>query len=264
MWRTIKRWWRYLSVKARLHHEETADPKVQLEQALLDAREQHARLTDQAASVVANQKSAQARLDQAVEEYERVKTQAGHALRLADHKARTGNLDEASRFTHAAEVLATRLSVLERDITDREAYLMQATVAAERAKKAVADNADALRGRLADRERLLSDLDQAKMQERMNAALTQLAASIGDDVPTFDEVRRKIGGRLARANAMAEITAQPNVGAPDSVLIEVEQAQLAAEAESRLVQLRYELGLSGGVLRALPGERAHTIEGPDS
>src|SRR3974390_1913061 len=83
MWRTIKRWWRYLSVKARRNHKRTAAPKVQLEQALLDAREQHARLTDQAASVVANQKSAQARLDQAVDEYERVKTQAGHALRTA-------------------------------------------------------------------------------------------------------------------------------------------------------------------------------------
>ena len=37
--------------------EENADPKVQLEQAMAEAQEQHRRLVEQAASVIANQKA---------------------------------------------------------------------------------------------------------------------------------------------------------------------------------------------------------------
>src|SRR5262245_27351194 len=30
MWKSLKRWWKYLAVKLRVLHEEKADPKVQL------------------------------------------------------------------------------------------------------------------------------------------------------------------------------------------------------------------------------------------
>ena len=46
MLRTMKRFWKYFAMKLRLRHEELADPKVQLEQAIQEAREQHARLTN--------------------------------------------------------------------------------------------------------------------------------------------------------------------------------------------------------------------------
>ena len=36
------------------------------------------------------------------------------------------------------------------------------------------------------------------MQEQLNTTMRQLTASVGEDVPTFDEVRRKIDQRLAR------------------------------------------------------------------
>ena len=38
MWRAARTWWKYLGAKAHLHLEETADPKVQLEQAITEAR----------------------------------------------------------------------------------------------------------------------------------------------------------------------------------------------------------------------------------
>ena len=70
MWQSLKRWWKYLAVKLRVAHEEHADPKVQLEQAILEARAEHRRLSDAAALVVAQQKQAQDRLDAKVEECE--------------------------------------------------------------------------------------------------------------------------------------------------------------------------------------------------
>src|SRR3954452_6979854 len=80
MWQSLKRWWKYLGVKLRVVHEERADPKVQLEQAILEARAEHRRLSDAAALVVAQQKQAQDRLDTKVEECERAKASAGQAL----------------------------------------------------------------------------------------------------------------------------------------------------------------------------------------
>ena len=66
MWRAIGTWWKYLGAKLNVLHDEHADPKVQLEQALAEARAQHRRLTEQAANVIANQQQVQRRLDRAV------------------------------------------------------------------------------------------------------------------------------------------------------------------------------------------------------
>ena len=57
MFKSLKRWWRYLGTKLGMTFEEHADPKVQLEQAIVEAQEQHRRLKEQAASVIANQKT---------------------------------------------------------------------------------------------------------------------------------------------------------------------------------------------------------------
>ncbi len=249
MLRTMKRFWKYFAMRLRLRHEELADPKVQLEQAIQEAREQHARLTEQAANVIANQKQAQTRLDRAVAEHDKISGQARQALLLSEQEARSNHAEEAARFAKGAELVAGRLLMLERDIGECEKALIQATTAAEAAKQAVAQNGDTLRTRLTEREQLLTDLDQAKMQEQLNTAMRQLTASVGEDVPTFDEVRRKIDQRLARASAMtgvAEIDASV-----DPILIRVEQAQLAAEAQDRLALMRAELGLAAPP-RALP------------
>ena len=37
----------------------------------------------------------------------------------------------------------------------------------------------------------MSQLDQAKMQEQMNKAMAQLNETVGQDVPTFNEVQRQ-------------------------------------------------------------------------
>ena len=44
------------------------------------------------------------------------------------------------------------------------------------------------------------------MQEQMNKAMTQLSETVGEEVPTFEEVRNKIEKRLAKAQASTELT----------------------------------------------------------
>jgi phage shock protein A len=240
MWKAIKKWWRYLGAKLGLKLEESADPKVQLEQAITEAREQHRKLTEQAANVIANQKQTQARLDRAITDYEKANASARQALLLSDQESRAGNADKASSFNQAAEAFANRLINLEAQIEELKKSLLDSTQASEKAKQAVAQNSSALQKKLAEREKLLSQLDQAKMQEQMNKAMDQLSQTVGDEVPTFEQVRDKIEKRLAKAQATTELTG----ASVDTKMLEVEQAQMSAEASARLSELRSELGLS--------------------
>src|SRR4030081_3242865 len=219
MWKAIRRWWKYLGAKLSGKLEESADPKVQLEQAIEESQQQHRRLTEQAANVIANQKQTQMRLERAVEEYEKSNASARQALLLADEANRDGKSDKVSSYTQAAEAFADKIIGLE--------------------KQAVAQNSAALQKKLTERQKLLSQLDQAKMQEQMNKAMSTLSATVGEDVPTFEQVRDKIERRLAKAQGMSDLTST-NV---DTKMLEVEQAQASAEAQARLSELRSELGL---------------------
>lgn len=243
MWRAIGTWWKYFGAKLNVLHDERADPKVQLEQALTEARAQHRRLTEQAASVIANQQQVQRRLDRAVAAFERADASARQALLLADREARSGGEQRAAGLLRAAESLAGRSVAIEEEVREIEQQLLQATQAAASAKVAVAHNAEALRRRLADREKLLSTLDQAKMQEQVNAAMQQISGTVGDQVPTLEEVQRKIEARLARAQGMAELAAA-GADSVDVHLLEIEQAQLSAGAQARLAEMRVSLGLA--------------------
>jgi phage shock protein A len=240
MWKAIKRWWRYLGAKLGLKLEESADPKVQLEQAIAEARDQHRRLTEQAANVIANQKQTQLQLDRAMDDYEKANASARQALLLSDQESRAGNADKATSFSNAAEAFANKIINLEKQIDSLKKQLLDSTQASEQAKQAVQQNSAALQKKLAEREQLLSQLDQAKMQEQMNKAMTQLSETVGDEVPTFDEVRNKIEKRLAKAQASTELSGT----GVEQQMLEVEQAQASAEAQARLSEIRSELGLS--------------------
>jgi len=117
--------------------------------------------------------------------------------------------------------------------------VLQATQAADQAKAAVQQNSVALQRKLAERQKLLSQLDQAKMQEQLNKAMSSLSESVGQDVPTFDEVRDKIEARYAKAKGMAELQ-ETTV---ETRMLEIEQAATNTEARGRLDQMRAELGI---------------------
>jgi len=252
MWDSMKRWWRYLGAKVGLRLEERADPKVQLEQAIREARAQHRRLLEQATNVIANQKQTERQLERAIEDYEHANASARQALVLGDEEARAGHNEKAVSFNQAAEAFANKIVGLEAQVNQLRGQLLETTQASEKAKAAVTQNTTALQKKLAERQQLLSQLDQARMQEEMNKAMGQLSESVADDVPTFDEVRAKIEKRLARAQAATEIGS----ASVDTKMLEVEQAQMSAEAQARLGSLRAELGLRAPPMLNAPGENS--------
>ena len=240
MLRAIKRFWKYLGAKLNLTFSERADPKVQLEQAITEAQEQHRKLKEQAAMVIANQKQTEMRLERAMQELEKVSANARQAVLMADEAQKGGDAAKAAELTAAAESFANRMIALEHEVESLKELAMQAAQASDQAKAAVQQNAAQLQKKLSERQKLLSQLDQAKMQEQVNKAMASLSETVGQDVPTFDEVREKIEARYAKAKGAAELEGS----SVEARMLEVEQAAANTEAQARLSQIRAQLGLA--------------------
>jgi phage shock protein A len=250
MIKLIRRWWKYLTAKLSGDFESRADPKIQLEQAIREAQDQHRRLKEQAANVIANQKQTELRLNRRMEELEKANNQARQALTMADDASKQGDADKAAEYTTTAETIATRLIEIEREVEDLKALHLDNARAVEQAKSAVEQNSIALQEKLTERNKLLGQLDQAKMQEQMNAAMAQLSETVGQDVPTFDEVREKIEARYAKATGMAELSE----GSVENRMLEVERATRSTEAHARLDAMREQLGLKAAEPEPAPVE----------
>ena len=248
MFKALKRWWKYLGAKVNSAFNAKADPKIQLEQAITEAQDQHRRLREQAANVIANQKQTEMRLDRALGELEKVSANAKQAVLMADEAMKKGDTAKVEELTAAAESFATRLIAIEKEVEDLKSLALQSSQASDQAKAAVQQNATALQRKLAERNKLLSQLDQAKMQEQVNKAMSSLSETVGEDVPTFDEVREKIESRYAKAKGMSELTES----SVESRMLEVEQAAANSEAQTRLAQIRAQLGLSPASAPAVP------------
>jgi phage shock protein A len=235
----FRRFWNYLKALLTGKFEEVADPKIQIEQAIAEARSQHRRLRETAASVIANQKKAQMDLDRAMEDLEKLNRNTQQAVLMASEAEQSGDAKRTVDLTQTAEAFANQLIAKEQEVDTLKTMVLSATQATEQAKAAVAQNAQQLQTRVAERQKLLSQLDQAKMAEQMNRAMESMSAEVGQDVPTLDEVRSKIETRLARAQGATELERESVQGR----MLEVEQAAAASQAAARLSEIRSKLGI---------------------
>jgi phage shock protein A len=251
MIKLLRRFGRYLTAALTGKFNEVADPKVQLEQALMEAQDQHRRLKEQAANVIANQKQTEMRLNRAMEELESTNAKARQAVLMAD------DATKATELTRAAETFANRLISIEKEVESLKQLHLQSTQAADQAKAAVQQNSMVMQKKLAERQKLLSQLDQAKMQEQMNRAMASLTETVGQDVPTLEEVRDKIEQRYARAVGTSELQG----ATVESRMLEVEQAAMDTEAQARLSQIRSQLGLESAPAAGGGGGGGDQVEG---
>jgi len=248
----FKRLWNYITAGANQKFDEKADPKIQLEQAITEAQNQHRQLKENAANVIAQQRQTEMQLNRNLEQLEKLNANARQAVKMADAAAKAGDTAKAEEYTRAAETIATQLITTEAQVEEQKALHYQATQAADQAKAAVAQNGQLLQKKLTERNQLLSRLEQAKMQETMNKAMSQLSETVGQEVPTFNEVRDKIEGRYARAKGMSELTDVST----ESRMIEIESAAANFEAQDRLAKIRESLGIEAEGAAEAPAEPA--------
>ncbi|GAB2756649.1 PspA/IM30 family protein [Salinifilum aidingensis] len=237
------KFWKYLMASFSSKVDEHADPKVQIQQAIEELQRQHQDLSQQAASVIGNQRQLEMKLNRQLGEVEKLQSSAKQALQMAEDARAQGDEEQAQKYEQSAQQFASQLVSAEQSVEDLKSMHDQALQAAEQAKQAVERNSQQLQQKIAERTKLLSQLEQAKMQEQVSSSLKQMnnMNTADSSTPTLDEVRDKIENRYSTALGEAEL-AQNSV---EGRMAEVEQASIDAAGANRLNQLRASLGSSG-------------------
>ncbi|PXY33093.1 hypothetical protein DI005_26325 [Prauserella sp. PE36] len=229
------KFWKYLMAAFSSKVDEYADPKVQIQQAIEEAQRNHQALSQQAASVIGNQRQLEMKLNRQLGEVEKLQSSTRQALVLADEARAKGDEKKAQEFETAAEGFAAQLVTAEQSIEDLKTLHDQSLQAAAQAKQAVERNASMLQQKLAERTKLLSQLEQAKMQEQVSASLTQMTElAAPGNTPSLDEIRDKIEKRYTTALGSAEL-AQNSV---QGRMLEVQHSTTQLAGHNRLEQIR--------------------------
>ncbi|MFC8851207.1 MULTISPECIES: PspA/IM30 family protein [unclassified Micromonospora] len=227
--------WKYLMALFGARIDEHADPKVQIQQAIEEAQRQHQALVQQAAAVIGNQRQLEMKLSRQMTEVERLQGNARQALVLADQARARGDEAEAGKYEQTAQVLATQLVSAEQATEDLKTLHDQALGAAAQARRAVENNSMILQQKLAERTKLLSQLEQAKMQESVAQSLESMSSlTASGSTPSLDAVRDRIEQRYATAMGRAELAGNSVEGR----MLEIQKASLDSAGSSRLEQIR--------------------------
>ena len=229
--------WKYLMALFDSKIEENADPKVQIEQAIAEAQKQHQALSQQAAAVIGNQRQLEMKLNRQLAEVEKLHANTKQALGLADKARAEGDQQKATEYENAAEAFAAQLVTAEQSVEDLKGLHDQSLQQAAQAKQAVERNSMQLQQKAAERTKLLSQLEQAKMQEKVAESLQSMNQVASGSTPNLDQVREKIERRYANALGQSEL-AQNSV---QGRMMEVQQAGIQMAGHSRLEQLRAEM-----------------------
>ena len=241
MFRLIFRTWHYSAALLSQLFDERADPRVQIEQAIEEAKRQHGLLAEQAAAVIGNQRELQLKIARGSVEAERLDASAAKALRLADSARSKRDEQAAAGYERTAQLLATQLAAAQSSLADLRELHDRAAAGAGAARRALDQNAYALQRQMAERSKLLTELEAARMQERMAEALNRISSlAPAGNVPTLPQIQEKIDRRIGRGAGRIEI-ARDGV---ESRLMEVERAVIDARGEQLLDEIRRREGLT--------------------
>ena len=168
--------WKYLMALFGAKIDEHADPKIQIQQAIEESQRQHQTLVGQAAAVIGNQRQLEMKLSRTMSEVEKLQSSARQALVLAEKAHADGDQKKATEYEQSAQAFAAQLVSAEQSMEDLKTLHDQAINAAEQARQAVENNSMMLQQKLAERTKLLSQLEQAKMQETIASSLESMSS----------------------------------------------------------------------------------------
>ncbi|MGD2101730.1 MAG: PspA/IM30 family protein [Acidimicrobiia bacterium] len=236
MW---KRWIAYIKSWFKSTSEDLMDPEIEIQSAIDEAKSQDQALRNQAAKVIAHRTQLEGQIEDAAEAVGEAKEMAKQALMRADEAKKSGDDAGVTKWTQTAQSLAMKLQASENNLSSLKEQFGTAETQAAKAKEAVQANAMKVQELSAKRLEMLGTLEQAKMQEAVNNAVQTMSATVTDDGPSLDSVEAKIEQRKAEAMAKAEL----HEATPEGAEAELRKAVNMAEADSKLEELRAELGL---------------------
>ncbi|MBX6388552.1 MAG: PspA/IM30 family protein [Frankia sp.] len=249
----VRRVYRYLSASANRKFDERADPRVQIDQAIAEARRQHDALVQQAGLVMGNRRQLEMKMARQIENVAALTESARSALTFADNARARGDLAEAAKYEQAAQAFATELIAAESALEDMRVLHQQAVESSELARRAVDDNTERLRQQLAERARLLTQIEHAAMREQMNKAMQSMSElAPAGDTPTLAEIRDKVEQRYAVALGRHELAS----AGVEARMLEIRRATMDARAATRLAELRAGMAAGAGTAGQAAGASA--------
>lgn len=230
--------WKYLTASLDNTIEEKVDPEIQVKQALEAAQKQHAEITRAAAEILGNRNQLEMKLDRLAKDADRLAADARTALHAAEKATAAGDHAKATELNQTAEIIATQLVTVEKEIEDVKHAHAAAQQAAEQAEAQKKQSEMRLEQQTAEANQLRAQINQAKMQEHTVASEQRMRGITADDsVPTLDGVRDKIERRYAQALGAQELVE----GSVAGRMAEIESAGRDFAAASRLEQIRAEM-----------------------
>lgn len=237
----FKRLMAYIRSWFRQTAESAMDPEIEIQSAIDEAKRKDQDLRNQAAKVIAHKTQLESQIEKAAGDVGEAREMAKQALLKADEAQKAGDEAAVAKWNQAAQSLAMKLQASENNLASLKEQYKIAEGQAETAKEAVQTNAMSLQELSAKRMEMLGTLEQAKMQESVNAAVEALSSGVTDEMPSLDQVEQKIEQRKAEAMAKAEL----REATPEGAEAELRRAINTTEAEVKLDELRAELGLQG-------------------
>ncbi|MEX1280470.1 MAG: PspA/IM30 family protein [Acidimicrobiia bacterium] len=236
----FQRIWAYIKQLFKGTAESVMDPRIEIEAAISEAKKQDQALRNQAAKVIAHRTQLEQKLEKAADTAGESREIAKQALMRAEESKASGDTAAYEKWTRAAQAQALKMQAAENNLNSlREQYEIAAAQADE-AKKAVQMNASRVQELAAKRMELLGQLEQAKMQESVNQAMSTMTAALDMEAPSLASVEEKISRRMADAKAHAELAEST----PEGAEAELREAISIAGADAKLEELRAELGLN--------------------
>ena len=230
----------YLRQLFRSAAESAMDPEIEIEQAITESKKQDQALRNQAAKIIAHRTQLEAKIEKSADTVGEARELAKKALLKAEEAKVAGQDDQVVKWTQAATSQALKLQAAENNLNGLKDQYQFAVTQSDDAKKAVQQNAMRLQELAAKRMELVGKIQQAKMQESVNSAVESIGASMEMDSPSLEKVEEKIEGRLSQAKARAELREVT----PEGAEAELREAISIAGADSKLDELRAELGLT--------------------
>lgn len=229
--------WKYLMQSFDTKIDQNADPKVQIQQAVAAAKEQHKAISEHAANIIGNRNQLQMKMERLIKSQEDLQNKARTALQAAQKAEAAGDAEKSQQFNNAAEVIATQLVSVEQELEQTKQAYASADHAAKEAQAKQQQSEANLKEQLSQVGQLESQLNQARMQEQTAKTMDSMNQFNDDNVPTLDGVRDKIERRYANALGQQELM-------KDSMtdrMAEIESGSTDAAAASRLDQIRASL-----------------------
>jgi phage shock protein A len=220
MWNRLKRLFR--SIFGGII-DKAEDPELILQQLIRDMNDEVPKMRENVAQVMATEK----RLAREIEAQSAKLTEFDKKIKAA---IRTGHDDIAT-------TLISEMQTAQRALETSKQNYEQAKVASVKAREFLDNYMMQIRRKTAEAMQLISANKQAKMQERM--AQTMASFQLGDDSQTFDDMREKIAGRVAAAEAKAELASS----SLDARMQNIDKELASIESQDMLLAYKKEMGL---------------------